>query len=157
MAIKRAQAERILIDRCGSLLIAAGLDGVTHDGSNPSLNDPCLYGLLRLGYTSVTNLQGITDDDLSIVANDEFAAFLDLAELRCLYNSQGAFLEQVDITIGPRQERFSQRTSNLKKRIEMLEDRIERDHGVGVGELEIGNMNLNFQTKGDDDIYGVTV
>lgn len=157
MAIKRAQAERILIDRCGSLLTAAGLDGVTHDGTNLDINDPCLYGLLRLGHTTIGNLQGVTDDDLNAITNSEYLAFLDLAELRCLYNCQGAFAVLVDITIGPRQERLNQRTGNIKKRIDSLEDRIEKDHGMGAGELEIGNMNLNFQTKGDDDIYGVTV
>lgn len=157
MTITRAQAERILIDRCGTFLTAAGLDGVTHDGSNLSLNDPLLYGLLRLEHTSIVNLQGITDDDLSAVANDELAPFLDLAELRCLYNAYGAVLEQVDITVGPRKEALSQRSTNAKDRIKALEERIELEYGIGAGYLDIGNLNLNFQTKGDDEIYGVTV
>lgn len=151
MSITRAKAETILIERVGVLMTAAGFDGNTHDGSNQNLNDPLLYALWKTGNTSVGNIIGVTTDDLGALASADYAKFFDLAELRLLMNVRGN-LSDVDITVGPRSERLSQRVRLLDDMIRRKRQSIEQEYGIGASELQIGQINLNFQSKNDDVI-----
>lgn len=151
MTITRAKAETILIERVGALMVAVGFDGDTHDGSNQNLNDPLLYALWKTGSTSVENVIGVTDDDLDALAAADYAKFFDLAELRLLMNIRGN-LSDVDITVGPRREMLSQRARLLDDMIKRKQMSVEQEYGIGSSELQIGQINLNFQAKNDDVI-----
>ncbi len=142
MTITRAQVERILISRCGLLLIAAGLDGVINNGTNGDLNDP-IGSALRASGLSVADISFVADSDLSSVTDDLVDQVLDIAEHRALLNIEGN-LDQVDITIGPRSESRNQLAAQVRVKIDRLEARISRLYGVGLGTLNAGVIGLDF-------------
>lgn len=151
MSITRAQAEFTLVDRCGTIMTAAGLDGTTVSGSNADLNNPLWFGIKRLGY-SVSSLVAVADADLvSIGAADE-EAFFDLVELRTLENCLNASIALVDITVGPRRESLSQLASRLQSVCDRKKAQILADYGSLVGaSLEASSINLNFQEDGTNE------
>jgi len=150
MTITRAEAESLLLRRCAGLMDLAGLDSENETGLNKDLHDPLVYALLSLGH-SIADYALVSDTDMSAVTSTEMLSFLDLAEYRLLLNiSENMSL--VDVTLGPRKESYGQLGIRLKSRISDLSERIKVEHGIGVGNLEIGDLNLNFQTKGDDDL-----
>lgn len=142
MTITRAQVELILIKRCGLLLIAAGLDGVTINGTNGDLNDPIGTALRACGL-SVTDVTSVADGDLASVSDDLFDQLFDIAEHRTLLNIEGNF-DQVDITLGPRSESRNQLAAQIRAKIDRLEARISRLYGIGLGTLSAGVIGLDF-------------
>ena len=149
MAITRAQIETILISRCGALLTKAGLDGETHHGVNASLNDPIGRALRGAGY-SVTTLTNVTDADVASVSDDDIDLVLDLAELRTLESVSGN-LDDVAITVGPRSEQKQQLADQVLRKIERLQQKIERQYGVGMGTLTAGVIGLDFMETSEDE------
>ena len=152
MSITRQQAETVLIRRVGGLLTEAGLDGTSRAGQNKDLNDPITSGLLKLGHTSIVDISDVTDTDLAAVTTDELDAFLTLAEHRALQNIQTEVIRLVDVAIGPRREALGRMSVQLEKRIAVKKMELEMEHGIGSGALEIGVINADFATKGDDTI-----
>ncbi len=123
-------------------MTASGLDGVTVDGTNDDLNDPIGYALRVCGY-SVSDISGVADTDLAGVSSDDYDKFLDVAEHRTLVTILNNY-DDVDISIGSRNERFSQIADRLGKRIESMERRLENVYGIGAGSLEAGHIVLDF-------------
>lgn len=142
MTITRTQVERILIKRCGLLMTAAGLDGVTINGTNADLDDP-IGVALRASGLSVADISAVSDSDLASVSSDLIDQVLDIAEYRALQNIEGN-LDQVDITIGPRSESLNQLATQIKPKIERLQMRISRLYGLGLGALNAGVIALDF-------------
>lgn len=142
MAITRPNVEAVIVARCGALLIAAGLDGTTVDGTNASLNDPIGAALRKAGYT-VSNIASVANADLAAVVVGDYDKVLDLAELRTLESILGN-LDDVDIKLGPRSESLSQLAAMLEKRIDRLQDKVEEEHGIGLSSLQAGVIALDF-------------
>ncbi len=114
--MNRADAEAVLIRRCGAVLMAVGLDGTTVTGANADLNDPLWFSLQRLGY-GIISISLVADADVEAVALDDQAPFLDIAELRTLDTALNAATGLVDITVGPRRESLSQLAARLEKTV----------------------------------------
>lgn len=142
MTITRTQVERILIRRCGLLMTAAGLDGVTINGTNADLDDPIGTALRASGLT-VADITFVADSDLASVTDELIDQVLDLAEYRALQNVEGN-LDQVDITLGPRSESLNQLATQIKPKIARLEARISRMYNIGMGALTAGTVALDF-------------
>lgn len=149
MTITRTQVERILVRRCGLMMTAAGLDGVTINGTNDDLDDP-IGVALRASGLSVADISAVSDADLAAVTDDLIDQVLDIAELRALQNVEGNF-DQVDITIGPRSESLNQIAAQLKPKIERLEMRISRLYNIGLGALSAGVIGLDFAEAEADE------
>jgi hypothetical protein len=152
MPLTRQQAETEIIGRVGRLMTAAGLDGETSTGSNADLNSPLAAGLLTLGYT-VADISNVSSAEVGAVEATLVRAFLDVAELRALENTLGN-LDVVDLTVGPRKESLSQLSRQVQARIKDLRNYIQVEHNIGSGLLAMGNLDLNFAAKGDDEIVG---
>lgn len=122
MALTRANAEDIVVDRLGALMDAAGL-AVTVAGSNDDLNGPLSWAARQVGVTLASPVT-VTDSDLSGISSDDYDDFFDLAEWRTLKNIQGA-LDLVDVTAGPRSEALSQLSTQVDRMLELRRDHIE--------------------------------
>jgi hypothetical protein len=151
--LSRSAAERILVRRVGRLMTAAGLDGVTNDGSNGDLNDPLLSGLIRLNLAVSGRVDALVDADLAPIDSANIAAFLDLAEYRALGNILGN-LDVVDIQAGPLRESLGQLARQVTAKMQALAKTIEDSYGIGGGSLEGGTINMNFAAHGDDVAIG---
>lgn len=148
--MNRANAEVVLIKRCGSVLTAVGMDGETVNGSNSDLNDPLWYSLNRLGY-GVISISAVTDADIAQVSDENTAPFLDIAELRVLESALNAATGLVDITVGPRRESLSQLSDRLSKTIEAKNARIYREYGDLFGSgLDAGTFSVASQEDGEN-------
>jgi hypothetical protein len=145
MTLTRATLEAILVQRTGPLLTAAGMDGVTMDGSNLSLNDPIGFAVRKLGLT-VVNLANLGDGDLTAVPATDYDQLLDLAEYRTLESILGN-LDDVNISVGSRSESLGQLSDQMEKKMERLAGRIQREYGLGVGSLSAGVIRLGFQEQ----------
>lgn len=150
MGITRSEAERILVNRCGALMTAAGLDGITQDGANDDLNDTLGVALRTIGL-SVGDISRVLDSDLSSVTDDDIDKFLDVAEFRLLQTIIGN-LDDVDIEAGPFTAKYSQLARQLERRMSRLQDKLLVEYGIGGAILEIGVINMNFAMHGDDTI-----
>lgn len=147
--MNRANAEAILIRRCGTVLDAAGLDGTTVNGSNADLNDPLWYALDRLSY-SVADISEVANADITAVVSDDFAPFLDLAELRALETAQSAATALVDFSVGPRRESLSQFAERLAKTIETKRQQLLKDYGDLFGSgFDGGTFSVASQEDGE--------
>lgn len=148
--IDRATAEYVLINRAGSKMSAAGMDGETINGTNLDLNDALATALLGMNITP-SSMAAVSDNDISAVS--DVRQFLDRAELRILESISGR-LDLVDITVGPRRESLSQLATQVEKAIERLTKKIEQLYGGGLGVLDAGVIGLDFaqsaETSGDD-------
>ena len=142
MTITRANVETVLVRRCGKLLTAAELDGTTINGANADLNDPIGWALRQLGFT-VASIAFVKDSDLTSIDDDNIDQLLDLAELRALNNVAGN-LDGYAITVGPRTEQRQQLAEQVSKRIERLQQTIEKQHGIGLGTFTAGVIGLDF-------------
>lgn len=151
MTISRQDAEVVLIARVGKMLTAADLDGTTKNGGNEDLSDPIAVAVRMCG-GSVASLRVVTDDDLAGVATDDIDKFFDVAEARVLENVLGN-LDDVDLSVGPRKESFSQLAEQTEKKLTRLQKKLEKEYGIGLMALESGVVNLNFATHGDDTEY----
>jgi hypothetical protein len=149
MALTRTQVEKVMIRRAGKSLAFVSLDGTTNDGTNEDLADPIASTLQAMGYT-VADITNPTDAELAGVT--AVNQFLDRCELRVLETVLGN-MDMVSFSTGPRSENLSDFTGKLEKTIAEKRDFIQREYGVSLGSLSTGKINLNFQTKGDDDPY----
>lgn len=148
MTITRASAEAILVRRCGALLVAAGLDGTTVNGTNADLNDPIGVGLRKLGYTTADPAD-VSDADLATLDAGDLDAFLDVANHRALLSILGN-LDEVNIAVGPRREDLGALAKTVKDQADVLATKIADEYGIGGGELSTGLIDLNFSERGDD-------
>lgn len=128
MALTRAQCEVELLSRCGKLLSAASLDGVTANGSNPDLNSPLGYALRQCG-GSVADPSQVADSDLSALAASAYDKFFDLAEYRTLENIAGN-LDLVDISEGPHRESLGQLAERVEKRLTRMQEKLQKTYGL---------------------------
>ena len=145
MTLTRAQAESILIRRCGKLLTAAELDGTTVSGANADLNDPIASALRQCGLT-VANIASVADSDLTALADSDIDKLLDLSELRTLESCLGN-LDLVDVADGVLKESFGQLGARLERAIERKRTAITRTYGIGLGTLSSGLIDLGFQQQ----------
>lgn len=134
MALTRAQCETELISRCGKLLTAASLDGVTANGSNPDLNSPLGYAIRICGGT-VTDPSNVADSDLSTLSS-VFDKLSDLAEYRTLENISGN-LDLVDISEGPHRESLGQLAERVEKRLARLQEKLQKTYGLFLKEATL--------------------
>jgi hypothetical protein len=149
MTITRANAEVILIRRCGKLMTEADMNGLVNYGTNEDLNDPIGWALRKSGY-SVATITNVADGDMAAVSDDDVDMVLDLAELRTLENIEGN-LTGVDITVGPRSEKLDQLVTRVRAKIERKSADIAKAYGLGLGTLSAGVITLDFQEHADDD------
>lgn len=135
MALTRTQFETILVSRCGKLLTAADLDGVTSNGSNPDLNDPLGYAIRQCG-GSVADPAQVADSDLSALAASAYDKLFDLAEYRTLENIAGN-LDLVDISEGPHRESLGQLAERVEKRLTRLQEKLQKSYGLFLKEATL--------------------
>jgi hypothetical protein len=146
MSLTRSQVETILVKRAGKRMAFVEMDNTTVDGTNEDLADPISTALLAMDITPA-DISDPADSDLEDVDNPN--EFLDRAELRLLENILGNS-DAVDITEGPRSERYSQFMTLLETAIARKKKQVEDDYGELEG-LSTGLVSHNFQTKGDDE------
>lgn len=134
MALTRAQCEVELLSRCGKLLTAASLDGVTANGSNPDLNSPLGYAVRMCGGT-VADPSNVADSDLSTLSS-VFDKLSNLAEYRTLENISGN-LDVVDISEGPHRESLGQLAERVEKRLARLQEKLQKTYGLFLKEASL--------------------
>jgi len=120
VTLTRADAEFLTIASVGPAMTAAGMDGVTVDGTNADLNGPLGRALHDLGH-AVASFVLVTDADMALVAVAETGEFLD----RLTYYTLEAILgnlDDVDLTVGPRSEKLSQLAAQIERRAKRLRD-----------------------------------
>lgn len=149
-ALTRANSELLLISRVGAIFTMVGLDGATVEGANTDLNDPIGYGIRQTGGT-VQSFVLITSADVATVAESDYDQYLDLAEYRALQNAQGNF-DDVDIKVGPRDEKLSQFGVRLEKLLKRKADMIDKTYGTLVGTLSAGVILHDFAEHDEDNI-----
>jgi hypothetical protein len=127
-------------------LAYAGLDGVTVDGTNQSLNDPIAAGLASLGVAAA----GLAVADPDLLAVDSIAArqLLDVAELRALESILGnkASPDQRALNSYLYEGRFY---AQLQKTIAYKNSQVEREYGIGVPTVSAGVLDLGFAATTD--------
>ena len=148
MALTVVQAETILLKRTSKLLTALSMDGTTVTGDNPDLVDPMGYAIRQMGGT-VATITDVIDADLAGIT--DYDKFLDLAELRTLQNAYGNFA-LIDVSIGPRDEKWSSLGALLDKMITRKEDRIKELYGLGLQPLVAGVITLDFAEHDEDNV-----
>lgn len=151
MAVTRANVETILVARVGPLMVKASMDGTTVDGSNADLADPIAWALRVAGYTTAD----VSDPTTAEVAaaEDDIDEVLALSELRTMENTLGN-LDDVDTSVGPRDEKLSQLAAQLEKMIKFKRVVLEMSYGYGLAALTTGTLTYEFaehQSGSDDD------
>ena len=139
-ALDRAAAETILSNRVGPLMTVAEMS--LEPGEPESFDDPLAWATRGVG-GSTANYHTVTDAELAAVPSSVYDNLMNLAEYRLLKNLQGA-LNAVDITTGPRSEKFSQFMEQVQKMLDRLEPTIEA-LGVLSGTLTAGYISLDFR------------
>lgn len=150
MALTRTDVETILLKRLAPLMVLAGMDGETVPG-NADLNDPEGRAIRDLGYT-VAAITLVTNTDIAQVPESEYDQFLDLAEYHTLNNILGNY-DDVDLKVGPRDEKFSQTVTQIENRIKRLEGKLERNYGYGLAVPTAVVVTADFASHGDDTDY----
>lgn len=130
MTLTRANTEFLLEARAGPLLTAADMDGSTVDGTNVDFNDPIGRAVRDLGHT-VTSRILVADADIAAVTVAEEEEFLDAAELHTLEAILGN-LDDVDIRVGPRDEKLSQLAEQVERKIKRLRKKMDLLYGYGL-------------------------
>jgi hypothetical protein len=125
----------MIVKQVGPLLSAAGM-AVTVVGSNASLNYPIGYALIDLDYT-VSDITSVVDADVAQVTDAKLREFVDVAVLYTLEDILGN-LDDVDITVGPRTEKFSQLATQVEHRLALQQKKVEECYGYGASVLEGG-------------------
>ena len=151
MAVTRANVEAVLVYRLGPLMTKAGQDGTTVDGTNTDLADPIAWALRMAGYTTA-DITNPTTAEVAL-ALDDIDEVVDLAELRTLENILGN-LDDVDTTVGPRDEKLSQLAAQVQELIALKRARNEGLYGHGAPLLDTGTLTYEFaehQSGSDDD------
>ena len=141
MAVSRPNVEYILVARVGPLMVKAGQDGTTVDGTNADLGDPIAWALQTSGY-SVADITNPTTAEVALALSDilEVSA---LAELRTLENILGN-LDDVDTSVGPRDEKLGQLAEQVQKRLDWLAKWVEQLYGHGAAPLTTGTLTYEF-------------
>ncbi|HQP27413.1 MAG TPA: hypothetical protein PLL58_06245 [Candidatus Syntrophosphaera sp.] len=151
MTITRTQVEKILLKRAARRMAFVEMDIAKSDGTNADLNDPIAYAV-RLCGLSVADISDVKDSDLAPLPDSDIDKLLDLAELRLLQNIFGN-LDSVDERTGPVQNAYSQFGTQLETALKRLEEKCQRNYGVGQGTISVGYITLDFQQKeADDDV-----
>jgi hypothetical protein len=122
MALTRANAETILVNRLSGLLAGAGM-AVTYTGANADLAEPLTWAARRIGLSPASPTT-VADSDLSGLGEADYDDYLDLAEYRTLKSIQG-HLALVDVTAGPRAEKLSQLASQVQAMLDARKEHIE--------------------------------
>lgn len=147
MAMTRAEAESVLIRRCGKMLDAAGLDGTTVDGTNADLTDPLGVALRHLGF-SPAGLVTVTDSDLSGVDDSNVVEFLDVAALAAMRASLNNWVEPDQIAGQDTRQDLGKLRESLRTSIGAEEKRLADLYNYGVASgIEAGTLTLGFQTR----------
>lgn len=130
MALTRANVELLTVADVGPLMVAAGMDGTTVDGTNVDLNGPIGRAVRTLGY-AVASAVLVADADIAAVTDAQHSEFLDYVTLYTLRAILGN-LDDVDITVGPRTERLSQLAAQVEKAIKVLQDSMTDEYAYGM-------------------------
>jgi hypothetical protein len=139
----RADIELELVSRVGAALTIAGMDGVTVNGTNASLNGTIGYAIRTAGGTVIAPAL-VTDADVATVASADYDLLLDLAELRTLENVYTNYTDE-DIKAGPVELKSSQYADRLAARIAQLRSSLAITYGIGgTTQLSGGTLTLNF-------------
>ncbi len=123
----QAEAEEVMVLRVGKFMIAAGLDGLTSDGTNVDLQDPYNTALRHFGYASISSLEDA----------DEESEFLVVMELRVLSTILTNY-DDVDIKVGDRFIAFNQLAVRARQRYNDLLETAKEVYGIGERELIMG-------------------
>jgi|SRR6185437_4426837 len=146
-SLTRADIESQTVARIGKLMTLVGLDGVTKDGTNADLNDPIRRSVRFSGY-SVTDPALIQDVDLVPIVDLEVERVYDLTELRTLETIWSNW-SYVDMKASLQEQKLSQLTDRIEKRIEFLTERVRQPYGLNVGAPAGGRI-----THGRRDRWG---
>lgn len=141
MNVTLAQIENLLIKRCGKLMAQAGLDATTKNGTNADLVDPIAWASRQCGGVSFSFAELSAPITLSVESIDKL---LDFAEYRTL-ETITQNLDDVDLKVGPRDEKFSQLVAQVERAIERKLAWLKTHYGWGLGTLEGGSILLSFQ------------
>ena len=152
MAVTRANVEVNLIRRLGNLMTKAEMDGSTADGTNTDLADPIGWALRQAGYPTAD----ITDPTTAEVAAavGDIDQVMDLSEMRTLESILGG-LDDVDITLGPRDEKLSQLAEQAEKKLVAIQDKIQKLYSFSAAALTTGTLTYEFAEHQDgtqDDV-----
>lgn len=147
MALTRAEAEGILIQRCGKMLAAAGLDGTTVDGTNASLTDPLGVALRHLGF-SPAGLVTVTTSDLSGISASNVVEFFDVANLAAMRNALNNWTEPDQVAGQDNRQDLGKLRTDLRATVEVEEARLADlyNYGVALG-IAAGTLIYGFQTR----------
>ena len=141
MALTRVQVDQILRERAGPLLEAAGL-AIAPAASYCDFDDFISMALFDMGYT-VASILVVVDSDLAQVPAGSYSEFLLLTEYHMLENIMGN-LDDVDITQGPRSEKFSQLATQVERKIARIERKLEKTYGYGMATPDAGYITLTI-------------
>jgi hypothetical protein len=144
-AFTRITAETILVNRLGPIMAVAEM-AVTIVGTNGDLDDGLAWATRGVGGTTA-NYNTVTDAELALVATADLDDLTTLAEWRTLKNIQGA-LNAVDITTGPRSEKFSQFKDQVQQMMDNLEPTIEA-LGALTEPMSAGYISLDIAEHGE--------
>lgn len=133
MTATRADIEQELVSRAGRWLTAAGLDGVTVNGTNASLNGAIGWAIRTAG-GSVANPALVTSTDVATVTNLDL--LLDLAEYRALQSVVGNYTA-VDKKAGPVELKSSQLAAAMADRLASLRSWLLLTYGIGGGAFSV--------------------
>lgn len=147
MALTRANAEFMIVADLSGLLSAADMT-ITVVGSNANLNRPIGRALAYLGY-SVTDITSVADADVAQVTDAKTAEFCDLLILYTMETILG-WLDDVDLTVGPRTEKLSQLTTQVERKLASLSKRMQLLYGYGLSTPETGYITRYFAEHGDE-------
>jgi len=148
--LTRANYEAEMIVRVGVLLVAAGKDGTTVNGTNVALNGPAREALISLGITPAAFTTA--DADFSTLEASHYRQLFDMAELRALRNIHNA-LTAVDTQVLNDFERSSQLRESVGRRIAELAELCRVSYGFGLTAISAGTIDLDFQSDTDDIVF----
>ena len=146
MAITRAQAEQLLVSRCGPMMAAADM-AITYAGANADLNDPIQWSVTELDGT-VSDVTAVADADLATVDSDDQRYIADVAELRLLDNIL-TNLMLVTISTGPRSQSLDQLAARLQVRRDKLEEQLDSVIGLNAAGISTGWIVNDFAENVD--------
>ena len=152
MAVTRANVETNLIRRLGPLMTKAGMDGSTADGTNTDLADPIAWALRQAGYPTA-DITDPTDAEVA-AAESEIDQVQDLSEMRTLESILGG-LDDVDISVGPRDEKLSQLAEQAGNKLKAIQDKVENLYSWSASPLTTGTLTYEFaehQDGSQDDV-----
>lgn len=142
MSLTRANTEFMIIPRVGPAMAAAGMDGVTVDGTNVDLNGPIGKAVRYLTHP-VASAVLVTDADVAAVTDAETDQFLDLATLYALEAVLGN-LDDVELRVGPRTEKFNQLAEQLERKIKRMTKQLKDEYGFGMSTITAGYITRNI-------------